>query len=91
MTRGGQLLTGLVAAWLLTSAISASFFFGSHAGSAFDRAFWPILATAGGAGVVLLPWRRTRPGGVGVIAGTVASLVFQIGAFTVMFFAGGGS
>ena len=91
MTRGSQFLVGLLTALLLTASISASLFFQSHAGTAFDNAFWPILDIAAGAGVVLLALRRTRVFAAGVLCGAVASLVLQVGALMIMFFAGGGS
>ena len=91
MTRGSQFLLGLMTALLLTATISASLFFESHAGTAFDNAFWPILAIAAGTGVLLLALRRTRIFAAGVPCGAVASLVLQVGALMSIFFAGGGS
>ncbi len=72
-------------------AVSASLFFGSHAGSAFDDAFWPILGVTAGCGVLLLTLRQTRVCAVGVLCDAVASLVVQVGALMMMFFAGRGS
>ncbi|GAA2146458.1 hypothetical protein GCM10009844_22540 [Nocardioides koreensis] len=91
VTRGAQFLVGFLMALLLTLAISTSLFFGSHAGSAFDDAFWPILGVAAGCGVVLLMLRRTRVCAAGVLCGAVASLVLQVGSLMILFFAGGGS
>lgn len=91
VTRGRQFFTGLLVALVLTVAISAGLFFGSHAGEAFDDAFWPILGVTAAIGVVLLPVRRTRSVGAGVVVGAGASFLVQVGALMAMFFAGGGS
>ena len=91
MRRGGHFVTGFLAALGLTLAISADLFFESHAGEAFDNAFWPILWIAAGIGVVLLVVRRTRFLGVGIMCGAGASLIVQFGALMTMFFVGGGS
>jgi hypothetical protein len=86
-----QFFAGLLAALGLTVAISASLFAASHAGRAFDDAFWPILWIAAGTGVLLLPVRRTRVFGVGVLCGAAASFVVQAGALMSLFIVGGGS
>jgi hypothetical protein len=91
MSRGEQFVTGFLGALGLSLAISVSLFFGAHAGSAFDDAFWPILWTVAATGVVLLIVRRTRSLGVGVLCGTGASFVVQVGALMTMFIVGGGS
>ncbi|WP_140403883.1 MULTISPECIES: hypothetical protein [unclassified Nocardioides] len=75
MTRGRQFFTGLLVALVLTVAISAGLFFGSHAGEAFDDAFWPILGVTAA---------------LGVVCGAGASFLVQVGALMAMFFAGGG-
>ena len=91
MTPAGQFSTGLVVALSLTLATSAALFFGSHAGEAFDSAFWPTIGMAAGIGVVLLAVRRTLSMGVGVVCGACASCSLQVAALLTMFVVGGGS
>lgn len=91
MTRKAQFGTGLLGTLIVTVALSAALFFVSHASQPFDNAFFPILGSAAGVGVVLLPVGRTRLFGLGVVCGAGASLVLQSAALISMLFVYGGS
>jgi hypothetical protein len=66
---------GYPLAFVVTAGLSIALFLGSHAGTAFDRAFFPILGVGVGVGIILAIVRATRPMGWGIVAGTVSSLV----------------
>ena len=75
MDVGATFLRGYALAFFVTAGLSITLFLGSHAGSAFDRAFFPILGVGVVVGIILAVGRSTRPLGWGIAAGTVSSLV----------------